>query len=117
MHADHIPPCLAGSPQGSVYIETVHRLSNLGAAFTWVGHGTSPEGFEAEWRGINVLTVDGDLINRGEIFEEADLDAALAPLCGIASAATTTGKRSKPHGRATSDIPRGTRVGRDGETC
>ena len=65
-------------PQGSSYVETVHRLSNLGAVFTWTGHGTSQEGFEAEWRGINVLTVEGDLINRGEIFDEADIDAALA---------------------------------------
>ena len=65
-------------PQGSVYVETVHRLSNLGAVFTWAGYGTSQEGFEAEWRGINVLTVEGDLINRGEIFDEADIDAALA---------------------------------------
>ena len=64
--------------RANVYIEAVHRLSNLGAVFTWVAHGTSQEGFEAEWRGINVLTVDGDLINRGEIFDEADLDAALA---------------------------------------
>jgi hypothetical protein len=65
-------------PQGSAYVETVIRLSNLGAVFTWVGHATSQEGFEAEWRGINVLTVEGDLISRGEIFDEADLDAALA---------------------------------------
>ena len=65
-------------PQGSIYVETVHRLSNLGAVFTWAGHGTSQEGFEAEWRGINVATVEGDRINRGEIFDEADLDAALA---------------------------------------
>ena len=65
-------------PQGSVYVETVPRLSNLGAVFTWVGRGTSQEGFEAEWRGINVLTVEGDLINRGEIFDEADTDAAIA---------------------------------------
>ena len=55
----------------------MHRLSDLGAVFTWAGHGTSQEGFEAEWRGINVLTVEGDLINRGEIFDEADIDAAL----------------------------------------
>ena len=65
-------------PQGSIYVETVHRLSNLGAVFMWAGHGTSQEGFEAEWRGINVATVEGDRINRGEIFDEADLDAALA---------------------------------------
>ena len=35
----------------SVYVETVHRLSDLGAVVTYVGHGTSPEGFDAEWRG------------------------------------------------------------------
>lgn len=65
-------------PRGSVYVEAVHRLSRLGAVFTWAGHGTSPEGFEAEWRGINVLTVEGDLIDHCEIFDEADIDAALA---------------------------------------
>ncbi|MDT5260960.1 MAG: hypothetical protein QOD10_6040, partial [Mycobacterium sp.] len=65
-------------PQGSVYVETVHRLSNLGAVFAWVGRGTSQEGLDAEWRGINVLTVEGDLINRGEIFDEEDIDAAIA---------------------------------------
>jgi DNA-binding SARP family transcriptional activator len=65
-------------PQGSGYVETVIRLSNLGAVFTWAGHATSQEGFEAEWRGVNVLTVEGDLINRGEIFDEADLDGAIA---------------------------------------
>ena len=27
---------------------------------------------------INIFTVDGDLINRAEIFDEADIDAALA---------------------------------------
>ena len=27
---------------------------------------------------LDLLTVEGDLINRGEIFDEADLDAALA---------------------------------------
>ena len=63
---------------GGVYIETAHRLTNLGAVVTWAGHGTSQEGSDVEFRGINVLTVEGDLINRCEIFDEADLDAALA---------------------------------------
>ena len=40
--------------------------------------GTSQEGFDAEWRVIDILTVEGDSINRCEIFDEADLDAALA---------------------------------------
>ena len=62
----------------SSYVETVHRLSDLGAVVTQVAHGTSQEGFDAEWRMIQLLTVEGDLINRCEVFDEADLDAALA---------------------------------------
>ena len=56
----------------------MHRLSDLGAVVTEAAHGTSQEGFDAEWRVITVLTVDGDLINRCELFDEADIDAALA---------------------------------------
>ena len=66
------------APDFSVYIEAVHRLSDLGAVVTHVTHGTSQEGFEAEWRMIQLVTVEGDLINRSEIFDEADIDAALA---------------------------------------
>ncbi len=66
------------APDFSIYIEAVHRLSDLGAVVTQAAHGTSQEGFDAEWRKITLLTVDGDLINRCELFDEADLDAALA---------------------------------------
>ena len=59
------------------YIETVHRLSNLGAVVTRSVKGSAPGGFDAEWREIGLSTVDGDLISRSEIFDEADLDAAL----------------------------------------
>ena len=40
--------------------------------------GPRNEGFDAEWRVIEYLTVEGDLVSRCEIFDEADLDAALA---------------------------------------
>ena len=66
------------TPNLTIHIEAVHRLSDLGAVVTHVAHGTSQEGFDAEWRMIDLLTVEGDLINRCEIFDEADLDAALA---------------------------------------
>ena len=66
------------TPDVSIYIEAVHRLSDLGAVVTHAAHGTSQEGFDAEWRMIDLLTVEGDLINRCELFDEADLDAALA---------------------------------------
>jgi hypothetical protein len=62
----------------TTHIEEVHRLNELGAVFTWAGHGTSQEGFDAEWRGVSILTVEGGLISRTELFDEADLDAALA---------------------------------------
>ena len=62
----------------NVYIEAVHRLRDLGAVFTHVGKGTSRDGFEAEWRTVDIMTVDGDLIKRGDVFDEGDLDAALA---------------------------------------
>jgi tetratricopeptide (TPR) repeat protein len=66
------------APDVKVYIQAVHRLSNLGAVVTQAVRGTSHEGFEAEWREITLVTVDGDLINRIELFDEADIDAALA---------------------------------------
>ena len=55
----------------------MHRLSSLGAVFTHTESGTSQEGFDAEWREIDLLTIEGDAINRCEIFDEADIDAAL----------------------------------------
>lgn len=39
--------------------------------------GTSREGFDAEWREIGLFAFEGDLLCRFEIFDEADLDAAL----------------------------------------
>jgi hypothetical protein len=65
-------------PDIHYYVEVVHRLSNIGAVVTRFGRGTSRDGFEAEWREIGLSTVRGDLINRSELFDEADLDAALA---------------------------------------
>ncbi len=62
----------------NLYIEAVHRLNDLGAVVTHASHGTSQEGFDAEWRLVNIFTFDGDLISRAELFDEADLDAALA---------------------------------------
>ena len=60
------------------YVEVVHRLSELGAVCTHAGHGVSHEGFDAEWHGVDLLTVEGDMVNRCEAFDDADLDAALA---------------------------------------
>ncbi len=66
------------SPDTRIYIAAVHRLSDIGAVVTHVAHGISQEGFDAEWRDVLLVTVEGDLIDRCELFAEADLDAALA---------------------------------------
>ena len=62
----------------NVYIEAVHRLSELGAVVTQTLKGTSQEGLDAEWRTIEIFTVEGERLSRCEAFDEADLDTALA---------------------------------------
>jgi len=66
------------TPNVTYYLEAIHQLSNLGAVITHAAVRTSHDGFDAEWRGIDLLTVEGDLINRYESFDETDLDTALA---------------------------------------
>ena len=66
------------TPDLNIHVEAVHRLSNFGAVLTHTAHGTSHEGFDAEWREVSLVTVDGDAVNRCELFDEADLDAAVA---------------------------------------
>jgi DNA-binding SARP family transcriptional activator len=61
----------------NIHIEAVHQLSDPGAVITYAAHETSPEGFDAEWRGITMLLVSDEMISRSEIFDEADLDAAI----------------------------------------
>lgn len=84
----------------SCFIESVHRLNDRGVVITHVARETSTDGFRAEWRVISVITVEGDLINRTEVFDEAELDAALArfdqlslPVRQLENAATQTGRR------------------------
>ena len=60
------------------FVEAVHRLDNLGGIVTHVANETSHEGFHAEWRVVSVFTVEGDLVNRCEVFDEAAIDDAIA---------------------------------------
>ncbi len=64
-------------PDVTIRIETVHRLTDFGAAYTHVACGTSEDGFDAEWRMVVLLSTCGDS-RRCELFDEADLDAALS---------------------------------------
>ena len=64
--------------EARIDVATVHRLTNLGAVVAHATHATSQEGVEVESGEIIILMVDGDRLSRCEIFNEADLDAALA---------------------------------------
>ena len=77
---DRIHPCHMGprAPDFSIYIETVHRLSDLGAVVTKLLKGPRRRASTPSGGVLDIMTVEGDLINRCEIFDEADLDAALA---------------------------------------
>ena len=59
------------------YIEAVHRMNDLGAVIIHVANETSQEGSTPSG-GDHLVTVDGDMVNRCEVFDVADLDAALA---------------------------------------
>ena len=95
-----------------VYIEAVHRLTNLGTVVTQASHATSHQGFDAEWRMISLSTVDGDLINRCELFDEADLDTALAkfeqltrPVPRLENAATRVAERYRDPSQPATGMP------------
>lgn len=62
----------------NIYVEEVHRLTGVGAVVTYRAHETSREGLDAEWRGIAHLTVQDELVSRCEVFDEADVESALA---------------------------------------
>lgn len=75
---ERFPPGRMGLDQHlDLYVETVHRVTEVGAVFTWAGYGTSHDGFDAEWRAVDLMTVDGEMISRVEVFDESDLDEAL----------------------------------------
>ena len=66
------------TPDVEAYVQAVHRLSDLGTVVTVRAYGASRDGFKAEWVDVHLVTFEGDLPNRFELFDEADLDAALA---------------------------------------
>jgi hypothetical protein len=77
-HSAYIHATWDLGPHFTAYAEVVHRLSSLGAVVTHAVHGTTHEGFEAEWRETALVTVEGGLVNRVELFDQSDIDAALA---------------------------------------
>ena len=56
--------------QVSPYYEIVLLLNDLGAVVTHAAHGTSREGFDAEWRASQHVNGRGEMISRCEIFDD-----------------------------------------------
>ena len=72
------------------------------------------DGFAAEWRVINVLTVEGDLISGCEVFDETDLDAALARFDELSAPVSRLNNAASRAERALPDVLRFPRLGSDG---
>ena len=66
LNADSITAYVRASwdltPELHMFIESVHRLNDVGTVVTHASRGTSQDDFEAEWRQITLFTVDGDLL-------------------------------------------------------
>ena len=88
------------------HIEAVHALSNLGAVFTHVARGTSREGFEAEWRSVDILMVGSDVINRCERFDERRPRRRAREVRGAGSRGTAARKPREPGSRSISRTSR-----------
>jgi hypothetical protein len=76
--ADYIRASRDATPDVRIHIEAVHRLSSLGAVVSRAVNGTSQDGFYAEWREVDLLTLEGNSLSRCEIFDDVDVDVALA---------------------------------------
>ncbi len=111
-----IHPCRVGrsTPDLNIYIEAVHRLSDLGAVVTHAANGTSQEGFDAEWRVIDILTVEGDLISRCELFDEARPRRRARPVRGTQPPTRRLENAASQVYERFSCALRGPRLGRDG---
>ena len=95
------------APDIKYTIRSVHRLTNLGAVFTAAGHGTSQQGFDAEWRRDLSTDVRRRPNHRCEVFNEQDIDDALArfdelsrPAPQLENAATRRGRARRMHSTA-----------------
>ena len=73
----HIRAAWEALPDIGICVVAVYRLS-VGRGRYLGRHGTSRDGFEAEYQEDRILTVDGDLITGFEMFDEEAVDAALA---------------------------------------
>lgn len=75
---EYVRASWAQMPDLKYRVAAVHRLSDCGALVTHTIKGTSRDGFDAEWRELLLMTVQGDRFNRSEAFDEADIAAAIA---------------------------------------
>src|SRR5436305_1212359 len=73
-----MPPTSGSRKRRQRSLPPVECLSDIGGVITHAALGTSGGGFDAEWRENVVLTVDGEMMSRAEVFDDEDVDAAIA---------------------------------------
>ena len=66
------------APDIHIYVEAVHRLTDCGAVSAKRHMGLRNTASRPNGGRMRFLTFDGDLLSRCELFDERDLDAALA---------------------------------------
>ncbi len=99
------------TPDIRIHIETVHRLSDRGAVVTHASHGTSQEGFDAEWRIVDLVTSRrrGDqprrAVRRGRPRRRA------RAVRRAQSSGAAAGERGKPSGRSLRRVLRSAATG------
>ena len=84
------------TPNLSYRIEAVHRLTTSEQSSPGRRTGRRKRASMPSGGRSTFMTVEGDLINRSEIFDEADLDAALARFEELSPTDAAAGKRGKP---------------------
>ncbi len=96
-------------PDARYRVTAVHALDAHGTVASLVIEGTDSHGNELEWSRVVSLVPDEP---RMDVYEEDDVDAALARFEELRSQCAAAGKRGKPSGRTLSRTVRGRRLGR-----
>ncbi len=100
------------TPDLSIYIEAVHRLSDFGAVVTHAAHGTSQEGFDAEWRMIELSDSRRRSDQSPRDLRRGRPRRRTREVRRTHASSTQAGKRGKPSVRALLGVLRGGRLGR-----
>ena len=112
---DRVPPCRVGPHAGHQHLHRGRASADRPRSGRHpCGARDLARGLRRRVAGDRPLTVDGDLINRCELFDEADLDAALARFDELSRPAPRLENAASQVYERFLDVLRGPRLGRHG---